>query len=61
MKNIKVGLFGLCALIGGYYGSMFGIALAICAFMTLDGLVEEFMKQSRHKNKDEKEGKHANA
>lgn len=47
MKKFEFGLFALCVLIGGYLGSMFGIAIAICAFMTLDGLVEELLKQSK--------------
>lgn len=47
MKKFEFGLFALCVLIGGYLGSMFGIAIAICAFMTIDGLVEELLKQSK--------------
>ena len=50
MKKFEFGLFALCALIGGYYGSLFGIAIAICAFMTIDGLVEEIVVKSRRKN-----------
>jgi hypothetical protein len=47
MKKFEFGLFALCVLIGGYIGSMFGIAIAICAFMTLDGLAEELLIRSR--------------
>ena len=54
MKKFEFGLFALCALVGGYLGSLFGMAVAICAFMAVDGLVEEFFKRSRQKSKDEK-------
>lgn len=50
MKKFEFGLFALCALIGGYFGSIFGIAIAVCAFMTLDGFIEEFIGKSRNKN-----------
>jgi len=59
MKKFEFGLFALCTLVGGYFGSLFGIAIAICAFMTIDGLVEEFIGKARNKNvqirKDEKQ------
>ena len=54
MKKFEFGLFALCALVGGYFGSLFGMAVAICAFMAVDGLIEEVVKNSRQKNKDEK-------
>lgn len=44
MKKFEFGLFALCVLIGGYVGSTFGVAIAICAFMTIDGLFEQLMK-----------------
>lgn len=53
MKKFEFGLFALCVLIGGYVGSLFGIAIAICAFMTLDGLVEELLIRSRNKRCDQ--------
>jgi len=59
MKKFEFGLFALCALMGGYFGSLFGVAIAICAFMAIDGLVEEFVGKSRSKNvqirKDDKQ------
>lgn len=54
MKKFEFGLFALCVLAGGYYGSMFGIAIAICVFMTIDGLVDELVKRPRKKNELEK-------
>ena len=53
MKKFEFGLFALCALVGGYVGSLFGIAVAVCIFMTVDGLVEEFIKNSKAKNCDQ--------
>ena len=49
MKKFEFGLLALCVLIGGYFGSMFGIAIAVCAFMTLDGLADEIIKRSKTK------------
>ena len=49
MKKFEFGLFALCALIGGYVGSLFGVAIAICAFMTIDGLFEELFRHSQTK------------
>ena len=58
MKKFEFGLFALCALVGSYFGSMFGIAIAICAFMTVDGLIEEIIKHPRGKREiEKKEGK----
>lgn len=55
MKKFEFGLFALCVLIGGQFGSMFGIAVAICVFMTVSGAVEEISKIKSKKNKDNKE------
>jgi len=53
-----VGLFALCALVEcGYFGSLFGTALSICAFMAISGLIEEFVKNPKQKHKDDKEDK----
>ena len=57
MKKLEFGLFALCVLIGGQIGSMFGIAIAICAFMTIDGLIEEFIKKPRKGKREETEVK----
>lgn len=57
MKKIELGLFALCVLVGSYFGSMFGIAIAICAFMTIDGLIEEFIKKPRKGKREETEVK----
>ena len=51
MKKFEFGLFAMCVLVGGYVGSLFGIAIAICAFMTVDGLVEEIRKHPHERNK----------
>ena len=56
MKKFSFGLFGLFILLGNQLGSAFGIALAICIWMILDGLVEEFTRRSRY-IKNKKEGK----
>lgn len=57
MKRIEFGLFALCVLIGGYLGSMFGIALAVCAYMIVDGVIDEVRKiiKTKEKNKTQKE------
>lgn len=57
MKKFEFGLFALCVLIGGQLGSMFGIAVAICAFMTLDGIVEEVLKRNKFPKSQKKEDK----
>jgi hypothetical protein len=57
MKKIELGLFALCVLVGSYFGSMFGIAIAVCAFMTIDGLIEEFIKKPRKGKREETEVK----
>ena len=51
MKKIELGLFALCVLVGSYFGSVFGIAVAICAFMTIDGLIEELVVKPKKWNK----------
>lgn len=55
MKKFEFGLFALCVLMGGQIGSMFGIAVAICAFMTISGAVEEISKRKSKKDKIDKE------
>lgn len=57
MKKFEFGLFALCALVGGYFGSLFGIAIAICAFMTVDGLIEEIKHPRGKREIEKKEGK----
>jgi hypothetical protein len=61
MKKFEFGLFALCVLVGGYIGSLFGMAVAVCAFMTVDGLIDEFIKRNRQKHKDEKKEEASNA
>ena len=56
MKKFEFGLFALCALAGGYFGSLFGMAIGICGFMAVSGLIEEFVNYSHQKNKDKKGG-----
>lgn len=56
MKKFEFGLFAMCVLVGSYFGSLFGIAVAVCAFMTVDGLVEEVVKNSKNRNKLDKKG-----
>lgn len=51
MKKFEFGLFALAVLIGGNYGSMFGITIAICSYMVIAGFIEEcgrFKKQSKN-------------
>ena len=55
MRKFSFGLFGLLILLGNQLGSMFGIAIALCVWMIVDGLIEE--GQKRLKNKPKKEGK----
>jgi hypothetical protein len=45
MRKFSFGAFGLFILLGNQLGSMFGIAIAICVWMILDGLIEEFQKR----------------
>ena len=54
MRKFTIGLFGLAILLGNQLGSMFGIAVAICIFMMLDGILEEISLRSRT-NKPKKE------
>lgn len=54
MRKFEFGLFALCMLAGGYLGSLFGMAVAVCAFMTVAGLVEITTKHLRKKY-DEKQ------
>lgn len=56
MRKFSFGLFGLLILLGNQLGSMFGIAIAICVFMIIDGLIEEIQKRPRktiNKKKEE--------
>ena len=55
MKKFEFGLFALCVLVGGQMGSMFGIAVAICVFMTISGAFEEISKRKYKKDKIDKE------
>lgn len=54
MRKFTIGLFGLAILLGNQLGSMFGIAVAICIFMMLDGILEEISLRSKT-NKPKKE------
>ena len=44
MKKFSFGSFGLMMLIGNQLGSTLGTAIALCAWMMADGLIEEFQK-----------------
>lgn len=55
MRKFSFGAFGLFILLGNQLGSMFGIAVAICSWMILDGLIEEFQKRPKKVNKPKKE------
>jgi len=57
MKKFSFGLLGLCVLVGSHFGSMMGIAIAICAFMAIDGLFEEFRKNQTRKANEKEEVK----
>lgn len=58
MNKLNFGIFGLFILAGSYFGSTFGIAVAVCVFMIADGIKDEFKKQKSNKiNKTTKEGK----
>ena len=54
MKKFSFGLLGLCVLVGSYFGSVMGIAIAICAFMVIDGLFEEVTKRKNSEKDIEK-------
>ncbi len=54
MRKFTIGLFGLAILLGNQLGSMFGIAVAICIFMMLDGILETISLRSKT-NKPKKE------
>ena len=54
MRIMTMGIFGLAILLGNQLGSMLGIAIAICVFMILDGIIE-MLAQSTRKNKPKKE------
>ena len=57
MKRFEFGLLALCLLLGNYFGSMFGIAIAVCGFMIADGLLEEFVKRPKKNKVIKKEDK----
>lgn len=57
MRKFSFGLFGLLVLLGGQLGSMFGMAVAICIFMILDGLIEEIQKRQKAIKKKKEEVK----
>lgn len=61
MKKFSFGLLALCVLIGGYFGSIFGVALAICVCLTLDGLIEELQKGKSLRNIELKKGEKKDA
>lgn len=47
MRKFSFGLFGLLVVLGNRLGSIFGMAIAICTFMIVDGLIEEIQKRPR--------------
>ena len=59
MDKFSFGLFGLFILGGHYLGSTFGAAIAICIFIILDGLHDEFKRRKKALKirKDQEEGK----
>ena len=46
---MKFGLFGLCILLGNHFGSTFGMAVAICIFMILSGVLDAYQKRTPKK------------
>ena len=56
MKKLEFGLLILCVLVGSYFGSIFGIAIAFAVYMVITGVIEETSKQ-RRENNDKKGGK----
>ena len=57
MRKLSFGLFGLFVLLGDQLGSTFGMAVAICSWMVLDGVIEEIRKTPRKNIKTKKEDK----
>jgi hypothetical protein len=51
MKKFSMGLFGLALLLGNQLGSMMGVAIALCVWMIVDGVVEEIQKSRKNKSK----------
>ncbi|MDX9917303.1 MAG: hypothetical protein RBT15_04730 [Gudongella sp.] len=49
MKKFSFGLFGLAMLLGNQLGSMLGVAIALCVWMIVDGLIEEVQKHKKNK------------
>ena len=47
MRIMTMGIFGLAILLGNQLGSMLGIAIAICVFMILDGIIEMIAQSTR--------------
>ncbi len=57
MKKLSFGLFGLFVLLGDQFGSTFGMAVAICSWMVLDGLIDEIRTRPKKNIKTKKEDK----
>ncbi len=57
MKKLSFGLFGLFVLLGDQLGSTFGMAVAICSWMVLDGLIDEIRTRPKKNIKTKKEDK----
>ena len=55
MKKFEFGLLTLCVLVGGYFGSVMGIAIAMAAYMVVSGLFEELRKNRTQKENGKKE------
>ena len=53
MRRSTLGLFGLLVLLGNQLGSSFGMAVAVCVFIILDGIIEEIQKRPFKKIKKE--------
>jgi hypothetical protein len=49
MNKLLLGVFALMIILGNQFGSMFGIAVAICIFMIADGLLDEFKRRRSKK------------
>ena len=54
MRKFEFGLMALCVLVGCYYGSLFGMAVAICVCMIVAGLVEMAMTKLRQRYNNRK-------
>lgn len=54
MNRMAFGMFGLCMLVGNYFGSNLGTAVAVCVFMVASGAIDEMKRRRQYQDVSKK-------